>query len=287
MGRSVTDTSVLIPVYNGGAHLRKALLALSVQTVIPSEIVISDDGSDEDTPAVLRPVLHTVQCPVFYLRQEREAFRAAKCRNNAIVRARGRLLVFLDQDIVVPPLYIETLSRTLRDGLFITGYPVRLSERQTETLSEERIMRGTAHGVVTLAQRGKIARQFLKDEFYHHARKWGIVRAARPKLRSGVFAAWRADICAVDGFDECFIGWGNEDDDLGRRLYALGLRGKTASFTQFPLHLHHAPHHRGGTRANQPYARDRLRHIRAGDLRAVRGLSAVPAEERPQAVRLN
>ena len=44
-----------------------------------------------------------------------------------------------------------------------------------------------------------------------------MIRQARPDE-----AVTLAAILKVNGFDEEFIGWGQEDDDLGRRLHASG-----------------------------------------------------------------
>ena len=45
--------SVIIPVYNGAATIERALKSVFDQTFTDYEIVICDDGSTDDTPAVL------------------------------------------------------------------------------------------------------------------------------------------------------------------------------------------------------------------------------------------
>ena len=45
--------SVIIPVYNGAATIDRALKSVFDQTFTDYEIVICDDGSTDDTPAVL------------------------------------------------------------------------------------------------------------------------------------------------------------------------------------------------------------------------------------------
>jgi len=49
----------------------------------------------------------------------------------------------------------------------------------------------------------------------------------------------RSDFEAVNGFDERFVGWGQEDDDLGLRLRAAGVRLETILGQTRSLHVWH------------------------------------------------
>ena len=57
-------------------------------------------------------------------------------------------------------------------------------------------------------------------------RKFGARRWQR--LRGCNFSAFRTDIERVNGFDECFQGWGFEDSDFAARLIESGVRLRTA-----------------------------------------------------------
>jgi hypothetical protein len=52
---------------------------------------------------------------------------------------------------------------------------------------------------------------------------------------------WRADLLAVNGFDEGFSGWGSEDKELCARLGNRGVRRQTLLFAAVAWHLHHPP----------------------------------------------
>jgi glycosyltransferase involved in cell wall biosynthesis len=45
--------SVIIPVYNGAATISRALDSVFAQTFADFEVIVTDDGSTDDTPAVL------------------------------------------------------------------------------------------------------------------------------------------------------------------------------------------------------------------------------------------
>ena len=98
--------SVIIPTYNRAASLRDTLLALGQQT-LPSdqfEIVVVDDGSTDDTSAVAQ-ASHPSR--VTYVRQHNQGSAAA--RNAGAARSAGDVLVFIDDDILPRPAYLETL----------------------------------------------------------------------------------------------------------------------------------------------------------------------------------
>jgi glycosyltransferase involved in cell wall biosynthesis len=82
---------VVIPVYNGARFLRAALESVFAQTYRPIEVIVVDDGSNDDSGVIARSF-----ADVHYIRQENQGVAAA--RNKAIEVARGEFFAFLDQD---------------------------------------------------------------------------------------------------------------------------------------------------------------------------------------------
>ena len=52
-------------------------------------------------------------------------------------------------------------------------------------------------------------------------------------------AFWRDDLLAVNGYDECFEGWGREDSELAARLIHSGIRRRNFKFAAVAYHLWH------------------------------------------------
>ena len=100
--------SVMIPVYNGEAYLGEAVESVLAQSYRPIEIVVIDDGSDDDTRAVARRFGDAVR----YDRQPRRGNGAA--RNRAVALATGELFMFLDADDRLVPGAIERLAGVLK-----------------------------------------------------------------------------------------------------------------------------------------------------------------------------
>ena len=88
--------SVIIPVYNGGRHLRAAVESVFAQTYRPIEVIIVDDGSTDDSGAIAESFPE-----VRYIHQANQGVAVA--RNNGIEAARGDFFAFLDQDDLWTP----------------------------------------------------------------------------------------------------------------------------------------------------------------------------------------
>lgn len=85
--------SVIIPTYNRAAWLKEAVSSVADQTFGDVELIIADDGSDDDTPEVVA----NFSRPVRYLRLPHSG-KPAVARNRALEAAIGKLVAFLDDD---------------------------------------------------------------------------------------------------------------------------------------------------------------------------------------------
>ena len=90
------DLSVIVPVYNGARFLRDAIASVTAQGFAPMQIIIVDDGSTDDTPAVVR----SLAGPIHSVRQENHGPSSA--RNLGIRAARTEMLAFIDADDLWP-----------------------------------------------------------------------------------------------------------------------------------------------------------------------------------------
>lgn len=93
--------SVIIPCYKQAHFLPQAIESLLGQTVVPDEIVVVDDGSPDDTSAVVGRFPRPVRC----LRKANAGLSAA--RNTGVLHSRGEWLIFLDADDQLPADAVE------------------------------------------------------------------------------------------------------------------------------------------------------------------------------------
>lgn len=95
--------SVIIPCYNYGQYLEKAIWSCVTQTVRPHEIIVVDDASTDNTEEVAALFINY---PGFkYIKQSNSG--PAVARNNGAELSTGDFLIFLDADDYLEPTYIE------------------------------------------------------------------------------------------------------------------------------------------------------------------------------------
>lgn len=90
--------SVIIPAYNRAETLQRAIDSVIAQNYNPWELVLVDDGSTDETNAIMQKVLAgwTREQNIKVLRQENLGVSAA--RNLGVKNSRGEWLAFLDSD---------------------------------------------------------------------------------------------------------------------------------------------------------------------------------------------
>lgn len=105
------DVSVHIATYRRPAFLPELLACLEVQT-LPAprfEVVIVDDGSDDDTWSVLSEQVARSGLRLAALHTENRG--AAAARNAAVTVSHGELLAFTDDDCLPSPRWLDSLVR--------------------------------------------------------------------------------------------------------------------------------------------------------------------------------
>lgn len=104
--------SIIIPVYNEAATIGNCLRSLQQQTIQDFEIIVVDDGSTDQTHAIIKDT--KINHNLDLLLQKHQG--PGKARNLGASKARGEILVFVDADMKFEPDFLEKLIVPIENG---------------------------------------------------------------------------------------------------------------------------------------------------------------------------
>ena len=189
--------SVVIPLYNGGRFIARALHSVMSQTLKPHEIIVVNDGSTDDGPAIVKALAE--QYSITLLHRENGGQSAA--RNYGVKHSTGNYIALLDQDDRWYPMHLAELVKpflTPRGGPELGWVYSNIDEIDTEG--------------------NMVTHNFLDTMGAQHPKRT-IFDCLREDLfiLPGASLISRNAFDAIGGFDERLSGY--EDDDLFMRLY--------------------------------------------------------------------
>ena len=217
-GEPLERVAVLIPIYNRADLLRRTLAGLSRQDYPPEllEVVVGDDGSEEDVGVVVAEAAAR-GLPVRHVRRERDGYGAGQARNLAARETDADVLVFVDADCLPAPDLVSSHAAWHRRS----GDLVVIGARQhldTSEVTADAIADGCWQPPATGSPPAD-----WREVFYRRTARLQTGDEAFRSLVSSNFSVRAEHFRSVGGFCEDFRRWGGEDTELGWRLWSAGL----------------------------------------------------------------
>ena len=188
----MTDISVVVPTRNRAERLRALLASLAGQEAPPFEVIVVDNASTDRTLAVVgeADAEHDAHIRAIHLPQP---MGPAVARNKGWRSARGRLVVFTDDDVVAQPGWLQAIAAAHeRDPEAVIQGRTEPDPREVHKLAAfSRSQEATGPG---------------------------------PWFQTCNIAYPRALLERLGGFDESFWDAAGEDTDLGWRAIEAGTR---------------------------------------------------------------
>ncbi|HSR96941.1 MAG TPA: glycosyltransferase [Kofleriaceae bacterium] len=246
--------SLIVPTHNKAPFLARTLASLARQDAPAFEVVVVDDGSDDDTREVARSVGGALD--LRYLRRAHMGRAAA--RNAGVRSARGDLLIFCDDDRLATPGFVREHIEAHTAAAASSGAPLVALGRQrgvltlwsrdwnvaAVTVAEVLARRPEVAGALAAPRAELVSVEDVRERFADtvaaHAvpEPWWerylvpILDEYGPEMTGFAFP-WTAGVTGnlstpralaeqVGLFDEAFVGWGLEDTDFHFRLHGAG-----------------------------------------------------------------
>ncbi len=190
---SAKKISVIIPCFNAGSDIRRCVGSIIETGHEPLEIVIVDDASTDDTPAILQE-LACAHAEMLTVVRHSANGGPGKARNTGARVATGFCYLFIDSDTRMRPDTISLIAARIQEADAAYGH-----------YHWEPLNNGPA------ARYKAFLNYHMKTR--HGVYRYEVVEAAIAGIKAEVFDA-------VDGFDERIV-WGMdyEGEDLGHRLF--------------------------------------------------------------------
>lgn len=233
--------SVIVPVYNRLEHLRALLLCLLKQKKQPDELIITDDGSSQKVLDFIGDLIPKLEFKVKHIYQEDKGFRKTRALNNAVRNSIGDLLIFCDQDLIFGEEYVETIAGNIKENIFLMGRAHTLKREEKDFVLENIEKINSYEEIVKNLPDSYIPtiKKMLNEDKRRRLLKTFKLAKRGIKLVGMSYALMKNAYIKVNGYDENYIGWGQEDDDFGNRLTVAGINGKELVTKNIQLHLWH------------------------------------------------
>lgn len=226
-------TTLLVSTYNWPAALELCLRSAFSQIQLPDEIVIADDGSGQETRALIDRLRQESPVPIHHVWHEDAGFRKTIILNKAIAQASGDYILQVDGDVVLSPHFVADHLELAEPNYFVCGSRVKLTPELTQAFqadpSKKIPWRRLPLTFMLNSFRSRFLRHFLAERY---ARKIDHLRGCN-------MAFWRSDLIRVNGYNEDLMQWGHEDGEIAFRLHFAGVKKKALKMGGNVYHLHH------------------------------------------------
>ncbi len=261
-------------------HLERVLLGVRHSSRLPDEIAIScDNDKAELRELAVRRFKELGLKGSIVMREHMGVCRLAQVINNGL-RFFGSLpgsraigdddrVIVIQGDCCPGKEFLATHMTMGEKKHLVVGFRHDITEEQSDRFSEEALLAGRDPVGLTAEQIAAIDDRHRRFTWHARLRRFGLAKSHKPKLLGADFSvrfgAWKA----INGMDEEYVGYGSEDDDLSRRLYANGA-SVAVGVKQLELyHLWHQTRKGQAWEASSGVARFKM----ATPVKAVHGIS--------------
>lgn len=239
--------SIIVPTYNRPKALRLNLLSLLQQSVLPTEVLIADDGSGLETRQLIDVMRKELQTffPIRHVWQEDIGFRKPMILNETVRQATGDYLIFIDGDCIAHRHFVQAHMEMSNPDTILSGKRVEIGKSLTEKLLESNtVLNSLSFRLLWDAAFGGEQKSRKVEEAIRIMNPWIRKALKRDRITDdGVwgcnFSLYKDLFYAINGCDEEFVDGSIEDNDLGIRVLNQGKMLKTVRHRAVIFHLWH------------------------------------------------
>lgn len=233
--------TVIASTYNAEEWLEKVLLGYRFQTWRDFELVVADDGSRDTTRALVERFAADYPVPLRHVWHEDDGYRRQEILNAAILQARHDYILFTDGDCIPRRDFVQVHAEQAEPGRFLSGGYCKLSMKLSKAIGADDIRDGRCFDRRWLRAQDRLglSNTLKLGAGVATGKLLDAITTVRPTFNNCNSSAWKADLLAINGYDER-MKYGGPDRELGERLENHGIRGKQIRHRAVCVHLDHA-----------------------------------------------
>ena len=233
MKKHNVKVSILVSTYNWPKALELSIKSMLRQTVLPDEIVIADDGSNNETKELITRLQKESSVPIIHVWHPDDGFRKTIILNMAIAKITGDYILQVDGDVILSRHFVSDHLELAEKNHFVCGSRVKLNPKITSRVMETGVFPPRFWemplGFMANSFRSRILRKYLAKRY---ARAIGHLRGCN-------MAFWKGDLIKENGYNEDLMQWGHEDGEIAFRLHFAGVEKKALKGGGCVYHLYH------------------------------------------------
>lgn len=232
--------SVIFTTYNSPKWLEKVLWGYSNQSFTDFEIIIADDGSGEETLALIESMRSSTEMNIRHVWQEDKGFRKCRILNKAIVHASSDYLVFSDGDCIPRSDFLQVHHDRAEEGFYLSGGYHKLPMNTSQAITKQDIVNERCFDLQWLIDQGltKTYKNKKLTATKKQAKWFNRLTPTKCNFKGSNASCWKKDAIEINGFDER-MQWGGLDREFGVRLKNLGIKARHVRYDAICLHLDH------------------------------------------------
>ncbi len=245
MKQSYPSCSLIVSTYNWPEALELSLLSIFYQKILPTEIIIADDGSTVETKNLVDNFRSKFSIPIKHVWHQDMGFRKTIILNEAIRNSNSKYIVQIDGDIIAHPSFIQEHLANSKKGFFIRGSRALINAKKTKKIIDNK-----KHSI-SFYNSGLVNRL---NAFHSSLLSIIVEMSSRNNSPSDVIGCnmsfWKDDFIKVNGYNNEIVGWGREDGELAARFINNNIQKKKLKFMAICFHLHHTIYSRARNETN-------------------------------------
>lgn len=238
------EIALIVSIYNKIDALKLVLSSLELQSFKNFEVILSDDGSNEDSVSLINDLIKSHSFPIKHVWHADDGWNKNAILNKSLMSTEAPYIVFADGDCLLHHKFIEEHFLNKIPKTILAGRRVNLSERVSLKLTNKRIAQGYLRRTIVFDSILDSIKSNAKDVEQGFYLNTSFIKKYLNRKEKGVlgsnFSISKDELLKINGFDERFsYPAAGEDSDIEARLRRNGLTVKTIRNQAIQFHLYH------------------------------------------------